>query len=643
MFSNPKQSSSWRNQFDRLTFYGKQLLRLLSPATEPGMGAVYHDSGTTFRVWAPHAERVFVTGSFNNWAEWRTPLAREANGYWSANVAQARPGDAYKYIIHHQEQMLYRTDPYARRIAPDFNNGIICNETFDWGNSEGSEDEPPFQMPGRHELVIYELHVGTFEENPTGVVGSFQGVIDKLPYLRDLGINAIQLMPVAEFAGDYSWGYNPAHPFAVTHTYGGPTALKTLVKAAHAHGIAVFLDVVYNHFGPQDLSMWQFDGWHKNDKGGIYFYNDWRSKTPWADTRPDFGRPEVRQFLLDNVLMWLAEFRLDGLRWDATNQIRNAHGYDSDPDAYIAEGWSFMQAANCEVDERFPWKLISAEDMQGNPALTRKPTADGAGFDSQWDANFVHPIRHAIITSQDEERDMQAVAEAITFCYNDDVLERIIFTESHDEVANGKARVPEEIAPAAADTFFAKKRSVLGAALLLTAPGIPLLFQGQEFLESGWFDDHVPLDWEKSRQNSGLVHLYCNLIRLRRNWHANTRGLTGRHVNVHHLNNEEKVIAFHRRHNGGPGDDVIVIANFANRVQPGYGIGLPHAGLWRVRFNSDEQQYDPEFSHHLCPDVVAAPVPAGIPNIDGLPFSGNVTLAPYSVLILSQDIEPEED
>jgi 1,4-alpha-glucan branching enzyme len=637
MFNNLKQTSSWRDYLDRLAFYGKQLFGRINPATQSGMGAVYHDDGTSFRVWAPHAERVFVTGSFNNWAEWRSPLAREENGVWSTTVAQAQPGDAYKFIIRHQGQTLYRTDPYARQIAPEFNNGIICNGAFNW---DDGDDEPPFQMPGWHELVIYELHVGTFEENPAGAVGSFQGVIDKLPYLKELGINAIQLMPVAEFAGDHSWGYNPAHPFAVTQTYGGSKALKRLVKATHAHGIAVFLDVVYNHFGPQDLSMWQFDGWHENGKGGIYFYNDWRSKTPWADTRPDFGRPEVRQFLLDNALMWLEEFRLDGLRWDATNQIRNAHGDDSLPDAHIAEGRAFMQWVNQEVDRKLPWKLISAEDMQGNPDLTRETNAGGIGFDSQWDANFVHPVRQAIITPQDEARDMEAIAKAIAFRYNDDALERIIFTESHDEVANGKARVPEDIAPGAADTFFAKKRSVLGAALLFTAPGIPLIFQGQEFLESGWFDDHVPMNWSKSRQNSGIVQLYRHLIRLRRDWYNTTRGLTGQYVNVHHINNTEKIIAFHRWRDGGPGDDVVVIANFAHRAQPGYTVGLPHAGIWRIRFNSDDQRYDPEFSHHLCPDVVAARVPTGIAAIDGLPYFGNVTLAPYSALILSQDIAP---
>ncbi len=133
-------------------------------------------------------------------------------------------------------------------------------------------------------------------------------------------------MPPFEFAGDRSWGYNPAFPYAVESTYGGPDELKQLVRAAHEHGIAVILDVVYNHLGPSDLDLWQFDGWSEDDKGGIYFYQDERSTTPWGETRPDYGRQDVREFLRDNVLQWLDEFRVDGLRWDATAYISSITG-----------------------------------------------------------------------------------------------------------------------------------------------------------------------------------------------------------------------------------------------------------------------------------------------------------------------------
>ena len=124
----------------------------------------------------------------------------------------------------------------------------------------------------------------------------------------------IELMPVNEFAGDISWGYNPAYPYAVEEAYGGPDGLKEFIDASHGLGMGVVLDVVYNHLGPSDLDIWQFDGWQENDKGGIYFYNDYRSATPWGDTRPDYGRQEVRDYLTDNALMWVNEFHADGLQ-----------------------------------------------------------------------------------------------------------------------------------------------------------------------------------------------------------------------------------------------------------------------------------------------------------------------------------------
>ena len=626
-YNESKQATLWPNWVDRSLGTLTNLIRPVSPTSQTGMGAIPYEGGVAFRVWAPHADQVFVAGTFNKWSRRRTPLAREGNGYWSADVPQAGPDDEYQFVIRNRRHTLLRTDPYAREVSSAFNNSVVSNGQFDWG-------ETSFRMSAWNEMVIYELHVGTFAEKPGGPPGDFRGVIKKLPYLRELGINAIELMPVKEFGGEFSWGYNPAHPFAVSRAYGGRRGLMELVKAAHENGIAVILDVVYNHFGPQNLSLWQFDGWHENGMGGVYFYNDWRSKTPWADTRPDYGRPEVRQYVRDNALMWLEEFQLDGLRWDATAYIRNAHGHDGDVGANIAEGWSLMQAINDEIDGRQPWKIIIAEDLQGNEWVTKETGAGGAGFDAQWDSNFVHPVRRAIITTRDEDRDVAAVAKAITFRYNGDAFARIVYTESHDEVANGKARVPEEISPGAAATLFARKRSTLGAALVFTAPGVPMIFQGQEFLEEGWFDDHQSLDWAKAQANAGIIALYRDLIRLRRNGDNNTRGLTGQHVHVYHVNNEDKLIAFHRRYEGGHGDDVVIVANFSHQAREDYAVGFPQPGAWRLRFNSDGQVYDESFSDHPTQDVEAVEG-----DLDGLPYQGNVSIGPYSVVIFSQDSE----
>jgi 1,4-alpha-glucan branching enzyme len=228
-----------------------------------GMGATPGSKGVTFRVWAPHAEKVYVTGTFNDWSKTSTPLAREENGIWSADASEAKTGDEYRYVIHGPQGPLSRIDPYARKVTGSIGNGVLYDpQAFDWGDDA-------FHLATGNELVIYEMHVGTFNVKAEGQPGTLDSAIEKLPYLQGLGINAVELMPIAEFSGDFSWGYNPAHPFAVEEIYGGPDALKRFVKAAHAQGIGVIVDVVYNHLGPSDLDLWQFDGWSENESGSI--------------------------------------------------------------------------------------------------------------------------------------------------------------------------------------------------------------------------------------------------------------------------------------------------------------------------------------------------------------------------------------
>lgn len=229
------------------------------------------------------------------------------------------------------------------------------------------------------------------------------------------------------------------------------------------------------------MDLWRFDGWYENDKGGIYFYNDWRSETPWGDTRPDYGRHEVKQYLRDNALTWLEDYRIDGLRFDATAFIRNSKGDTGTADDDIEEGWSFMQWINEEIANRFPYKISIAEDLCLNPWLTKTTGEGGAGFGSQWDNSFANDIRNTIVAQNDEDRDMETVKNQIAKQIDGDVYSRVIYTESHDEISDGKARIPEEIWPGNVDNWFSIKRSVLGAALVFTSTGIPMIFQDRNF------------------------------------------------------------------------------------------------------------------------------------------------------------------
>ncbi|MBA80293.1 MULTISPECIES: alpha-amylase family glycosyl hydrolase [unclassified Leeuwenhoekiella] len=583
-----------------------------------GMGAVLCDGVTTFRVWAPHANKVYVTGDFNEWQEDDLALEAEENGYWAGVSADPQEGQEYKYLIHNGDQKLFRNDPYAFEMTNSNGNSIIRTLDFNW-------EDDDFEIADWNKLVIYELHVGTFNRKDPDRVGTFEDVIEKLPYLQKLGINGIELLPVAEFAGGISWGYNPAHPFAVETDYGGPDGFAKLVKEAHRHGIAVIMDVVYNHFGPSDVDLWQFDGWSENDKGGIYFYNDHRSSTPWGDTRPDYGRPEVRQYLRDNALMWIEKYHCDGLRMDATSYIRYEGG-GLGADIAIDEGNQMMREINLELQTKYPKILTIAEDLKGDEFVTNGIAYGGIGYGAQWDMHFVHPVREVLQNTSDDGRDLQKIVDALEYTYSGNVFKRVIYTESHDEVANGKARVPEEIQPGDAESEFAKRRAILGMVLTLTAPGIPMLFQGQEFIEDEYFQDTEALDWDKYKKHQGIVQLLGDLIRLRTGALEGANGLNGQHLQIVHYNTETKVLAFKR--GSTEEEQVLVILNFRNQDYTDYGIGIAANKNWKLRINADWKGYDEALSDLEVRDLVEEER-----ETDGKPFTGVFNIPSYGALI----------
>lgn len=234
---------------------------------------------TVFRVWAPNAEKVSVIGTFNDWNPRRHALRRNVgSGVWSLEVREAKPGDEYMFLINGE---LERKDPRARMVTSSEGKGVVYDtEGFDWGRDWC---RPEVALG---DLVIYQLHPGTFHDpDPQdGEPGTLRDAVAKLDHLVQMGINCVLLMPVNEFAGRHSWGYNPSDLFAVESAYGGPDALKEFVKACHERGITVHLDIVHNHYGPGDLHLWQFDGQGGGDSAaGIYFYEDnERGMTPWV-------------------------------------------------------------------------------------------------------------------------------------------------------------------------------------------------------------------------------------------------------------------------------------------------------------------------------------------------------------------------
>jgi 1,4-alpha-glucan branching enzyme len=536
--------------------------------------SVEQHGGVTFRVWAPHAAHVAVAVPFVAY-DTSNQVAMECNddGIWSVTIPSAEPGQEYKYLITTASgEILTRNDPRARALtSSDTGASIIVANDFDWGDD--------IYMPKpRQEHVLYELHIGTFHRPDASTQGTFASAIEKLDYLANLGVTAIELMPVTSINSSYGWGYNVSNIFAVESSYGGRHGLMSFVRACHDRGIGVIADVVYNHFGQSDI--WQFDGWSEHNRGGIYFYNDERGDTPWGG-RPDFGRPEVRQFILDNIRMWFEEYRLDGLRLDSTSYFRNLDGND-DTARDIDSAWSLLQDMNELAHRLRPGALVIAEDSGSNAGVTLARDRGGVGVDAQWRLTFPEALYQAIGLTPRYPVDIK---DELSQRYNDDAYARVIFSDSHDTAANGRTRLNNEVSPDSPSQY-AERELLLANTVVLTAPGVPMLLQGQEFLQGGSFTDWRELDWEQVTTDAHVVEAHRDLIALRRNAFLTSAGLLGQSINLFHVNDSDRVLAYHRWNTGGVGDDVIVVLHFGDRDFPRYDISVPIPGVWSAVFTS---------------------------------------------------------
>lgn len=579
------------------------------------LGVTRHGENTQFRVWAPFAKAVSLAGTINGGQQ--VAMKSEDDGYWAVSLKNVEPGQNYVFLITTADgTTLTRNDPRAQQLTTsDSGASVIIDPDFDW-------QEDTFTLPPPEQQIIYELHVGTFNRPDAATIGTFDDALEKLDYLKALGVNVIELMPVTSMAHSYGWGYAPNHLYSVENAYGGRHGLLTFVRECHKQGVAVILDVVYNHFS-SETDLWQFDGWSENGRGGIYFYNDVRGDTPWGG-RPDYGRPEVRQFILDNAAMWLTEYHLDGLRIDSTIYMRNTEGHDNDPAHDISHAWYLLQDIVELAHKIKPGSIMIAEDCANSAYITKPLDESGCGFNAQWELGFPHALRDGL--GLRGGRTLAGVRYELERSYNGNAFEKVVFSDSHDTAANGSVRLNEAASKGDAADKNAREKSLLANAIMLTAPGIPMLLQGQEFMQEGSFNDWKELEWDKVETYSGIVLAHKHLIDIRLNRQGNTAGLLGQHTAVFHQDDNNGVIGYHRWENGGAGDDVLIIANFGDQAHDGYQLHLPLPGTWHVRFNSTWRGYSPDFH-----EVTLGSITTDENNLVTL------TLAPYCVYIVSQN------
>ncbi len=563
------------------------------------------------------------------------------NGVWSITIAEARPGHAYKlHVTTSTGVPVWKNDPRARQVRAQSDGTqasvVYDKDAFDW---EGDNYEPPWP----NEIVMYELHIGTFHDPrpEDGEPSTFDDAIQRLPYLQALGVNMIALMPVNEFGGRHSWGYNPTDLFAIEESYGGPDGLKRFVKAAHERGMAVQVDVVHNHYdGTSDLV--NFDG-----PSNPYFYTEpaGLAMTPWGP-RPRYADPNVRQFITDQINMLLDEYKIWALRWDSP---RNITAYDSngdrEPDTTIPEAETMMDAINDSITDRSLRYYSIAEDANvpgdyhGNweiafhnyllPQLLPRET--GGAFFPPFD-NALADRTLARFRFRMENKDPPGF--------------RIIFSDNHDksgdlnQVKDGQ-RLAHDFDAANPTSWFARKKSLLAAAITLTSSGTPMIFMGQEQLADGVLGAYEILDWSRAGRFPAVVRFHRDLINLRRNAGGQTKALTFvglpqdngliGNTEIVHLGETNKLMVYERK-TGKSSESILVAVNFS-AVDRDANFNFPSPGPWRCYLNSDQLLYGSDFR------AVGLPHGATLDTADAN-NSASLTVPALSAVILGKANAP---
>jgi 1,4-alpha-glucan branching enzyme len=552
--------------------------------------------GVRFAVWAPNAERVSVVGDFNRWDGRVHPMeSLGASGVWTLFVPDIGPGTLYKFEIRNRAtgEILVKSDPFARacELRPGTASKVAEDTDYNWQDAEWLGERA--RRDWLHApLNVYELHPGSWRRHPDGRVYTWQELGEALiPYVIDMGYTHIELLPISEHPLDESWGYQTTGYFAATSRYGSPNDLRAFVDACHRAGIGVLLDWVPAHFPADAWALAHFDGsaLYEHEDPRLGFHQDWGTHIF------NYGRNEVRSFLLSSAYYWLSEFHFDGIRVDAVASMLYLDYSRKEgewlPNKYGGrenlEAIDFVRAFNVMVHDEFPGALTLAEESTAWPMVSRPVYLGGLGFSMKWNMGWMHDtleyFRHDPVHRRFHHNEL-------TFGQLYAYTENFVLPFSHDEVVHGKGSLLAKM-PGDAWQQFANLRLLL--TYQLTYPGKKLNFMGNEFGHGREWWVGGELDW-------GLLEIdwHAGVQRLARDLHRLYREIPALHeldfeqegfrwIDCHDA--DQSVLSFLRRDRRGSA--VIVVLSFTPVPRENYRIGVPGPAVWREIFNSDSAYY----------------------------------------------------
>jgi 1,4-alpha-glucan branching enzyme len=595
--------------------------------------------GTYFALWAPNAERVSVIGDFNHWRTGTHGLNPrwDGSGIWEGFFPEIQKGHLYKYHIvsRTKDYQVEKSDPYAFHYeTPPKTASIVWDLDYSWKDKkwmENRQKKNALDAP----MSIYEVHLGSWRRpgDEPGRFLTYREIASQLPaYLKEMGFTHVEFLPLMEHPFYGSWGYQTTGYFAPTSRYGTPQDFKYLIDQLHQHGIGVILDWVPSHFPSDEHGLVYFDGTHLYEhqdpqKG---FHPDWKSCIF------NYGRHEVRSFLLSSARFWLDEYHIDGLRVDAVASMLYLD-YSREEGEWIPneyggrenlEAISFLRRLNQVCFGDFPSVQTIAEESTAWPMVTKPVHLGGLGFGEKWNMGWMHDTLEYF--SKDPVHRKHHHNE-LTFSIWYAFSENFVLPLSHDEVVYGKGSLLEKM-PGDDWRKFANLRLLLG--FMFTHPGKKILFMGGEWGQRKEWAHDQSLDWHLLEHTSHLG--VKNWVRDINQFYAGTPALYQKDFEQNgfewiDVNDwENSVIAFLRR--GTSSEDVVlVVCNFTPVPRPNYRIGVPHGGYWKESLNSDAREYWGSGQGNMG-GVEARPVP-----YHGRSHSLSLTLPPLSVLIFSPE------